>query len=235
MTLQLGFDGSVKLQSSDDASLHECIERTLPTYQEYAKRISFDTSNEREVYWRIVFSLLSVHSPIGATLDVYSSLRLWRVRFGRMPSIGVLHRIVSTLGRDGVIQYPYQKATYLREFDLGWGMDRSRFLRCGEDDATWRDRLVREVKGVAMAKASFAVALSNPVDADVCCVDTHMYQLFKRGDVPRRTVKRRDYLDIEGKVRELARVYKVGCFVIQWLLWDAKRGVREPHAELRGA
>ena len=151
-----------------------------------------------------------------------------------MPSIGVLHRIISTHGRDGVVQYPYQKATYLREFDLGWVADRSRFLRCGEDDGAWRDRLVREVKGVAMAKASFAVALSRPVDADICCVDTHMYQLFKRS-VPKSTVKRRDYLDIEGKVRDLARVYNVGCFVIQWLLWDAKRGVREPHAELRGA
>jgi thermostable 8-oxoguanine DNA glycosylase len=231
MALQLGFGDSVKLLNSDDASIREALSLTRDKYSAYVRAIDVGES-DLATYWRIVFSILSVHSPIDATFEAYKSLRLWKARFGRVPSAGKLQTLFRLAhGGDGVIQYPYQKAQYVREFDAAWRDDRNLFTRNGETDDAWRARIQRNVRGLGLAKASFAVCLSSPASADVCCVDTHIYQLFT-GKVPRSTIGRKVYLAIEEQVRSYAREFGLSVFACQWALWDAKRGVANDHHAL---
>lgn len=232
MAVQLGFDGSLHLTSGDDASVRQVLALSHDKYHAYASAIDVGDS-ERATYWRITFAILSVHSPIEATFEAYKSLRLWRARYARMPSVAVCNRLLrNSHGVDGsVTQYCYQKSLYLREFDLAWTSDRTRFTRNGESELAWRDRLQRNVKGLGLAKASFAVCLSNPATSDVCCVDTHMYQLFA-GNVPANAIPRKAYLAIEEKIRAYGKEFGIGTFVAQWALWDAKRGHANAHAIL---
>lgn len=232
MALQLGFDGAIKLGNCDDSSARMALELTRDRYEAYVKAIDVGES-ERSTYWRIMFAVLSVHSPLEATFAAYRSLRLWKARFGRIPTVPVLKRLLlNARGDDGTVtQYCYQKATYLRAFDVAWSKDRTGFVRGDDTDLAWRDRLQRNVKGLGLAKASFAVALSAPSTSDVCCIDTHMYQLFV-GKVPTSTISRRQYLELEDKVRALGKEYGLGTFTAQWCLWDAKRGSSNPHSVL---
>lgn len=235
MTLQLSFDGGVRLLDGDERSLRECLALTGQRYASFAAAIDVGES-DRAVYWRIIFAVLSVHSPIAATFEAYRTLRLWRARFGRMPSTRKLQSLLLTAkGSNGnVTQYCYRKAVYVREFDKGWQDDKAAYIRNGDSDADWRVRLQRNVKGLGLAKASFAVALSAPATADVCCIDTHMHAVFT-SRVPGKAISRRGYLALEERVRILAKEHGLSTFAAQWAIWDAHRGVMNPHLALATA
>jgi thermostable 8-oxoguanine DNA glycosylase len=231
MALQLGFDGTVRLADRRKESLQAAIDATLPKYQDFTAAIEPGDS-DREVFWRLAFAILSVHSPIGATFQAYKVLRAWRAINGHFPA---QWRLAQMIGRaaayDGVVQYAPTKARYLLALEQQWRRDRASLLRGNDSDHEWRLRLARNVKGLGIAKASFAVALCCPTTSDVCCIDSHMYQLFT-GKTPKSSIPKGQYLDIEATIRRLARRCKVSTFTIQWLLWDAKRGIQEPHSVL---
>ena len=234
MAIQLGLDGtSVRLVDAhkDTQQLREVLALTRDRYDSYVRAIDVGES-DKATYWRIVFSILSVHSPLDATFEAYRALRVWRARYNRIPSqrkLGTL--LLLARGNDGVIQYTNQKAIYIREFDAKWAADKEQFLRNGDTDADWRARIQRNVKGLGLAKASFAVALANPATSDVCCIDTHMYQLFT-GIVPKSSIKPSVYLALENAIRELGKEFGLSTFATQWCLWDAQRGQSNPHSVL---
>lgn len=235
MAIQLGLDGlSVKLvdaHTGDDSHLREVLALTRDRYQAYVRAIDVGET-EKATYWRIVFAILSVHSPLDATFEAYRALRVWRARFGRIPSQRKLANLLATArGTDGVIQYQNQKAIYIREFDAKWTAARETFTRNGDSDEVWRARIQANVKGLGLAKASFAVCLSNPATSDVCCIDTHMWRLFT-GKPATGSIPKRIYLELESKVRELGKEFGLSTFATQWCLWDAMRGQSNPHSVL---
>ncbi len=232
-SVQLGFDGNVKLVGADDASLDVVVNLSREKYETLACAIDPSASDGDAVYWRIVFALLSVHSPIHATFKAYRGLRIWSVRFGRKPGF---HQTIERVLRasnadDGAIMYAPTKAYYIADFTRAWESDSSPFTRNGDTDHEWRLRLWRNTRGLGIAKASFAVALCNPLTADVCCVDTHIFALFT-GSPARKGIKPVVYLAIEDAIRDLARKHGLGTFLVQWILWDAKRGISESHSAL---
>lgn len=233
-SVQLGLiDGAIRLTGSDSDSLDLAVKLTRERYTTLACAIDPQAETGDAVYWRIVFAILSVHSPIHATFNAYKRLRLWSIRFGRKPRY---HRTVEPILRgstadDGAIMYAPTKAHYVADFTRDWEVDSTPYTRNGDSEHDWRLRLQRNVKGLGLAKASFAVALCNPLASDVCCIDTHIYALFT-GSVPRGAIKPVVYLAIEDAIRRLARRHGLGTFVTQWLLWDAKRGIVESHGVL---
>jgi len=232
-SLQYGFDGSIKLHGADSKTLDIAVELSRERYTTFACAIDPQADDGDAVYWRIVFALLSVHSPIGATFNAYRTLRLWSVRFGRKPRFHqTIERILrSSNADDGAILYAPTKAWYVADFTRAWESDSVPFTRQGDTDHEWRLRLVRNVRGLGLAKASFAVALCNPLTATVCCIDTHIHQLLT-GAIPRKAIKPVVYYALEAQIRRLARRHKLGVFVVQWILWDAKRGIPESHSTL---
>jgi hypothetical protein len=42
----------------------------------------------------------------------------------------------------------------------------------------WRDRLVKSILGLGKAKVSFALEMMYPVEAQVACMDTHLFQVY---------------------------------------------------------
>ena len=231
MTIQLGFDGAIKLtRDATDADLRTVLDLTADRYREFTAAIDSATT-DNGTYWRIVFAILSVNSPIDATFECYRALRLWSARFGRIPSFAKLASLIrNTHGTDGVVQYHGQKADYIRGFDAAWRSDKTQFLRNGDTDIAWRERIQVNTRGLGLAKASFAVALCAPSTSDICCVDTHIGQLF--GLRPQAHIGKRFYLAVESKLRALAAEYNLSVFAVQWCLWDAKRGQVNAHSAL---
>ena len=198
--LQLGFDKAVKLTSYDDAALREVLALTASDYGRMAESLDTDGS-DASVYWRIQFAILTVHSPLDASLEAYRRVRLYKARYGRLPGQAKLAGLLlAARANDGVVQYCGQKARYLKAFDAAWRSDRTVFLRGFDGDDAYRLRLQKNVLGLGLAKASFAVALMSPSTSDVCCIDTHMYQIFA-GSVPKGSVAKRVYYEIEERIR----------------------------------
>jgi thermostable 8-oxoguanine DNA glycosylase len=229
MALQLGFEGAVRLIGKD--SIPEVLEQTLDRYREFVASLNHGT-DESVVYWRIVFAILSVHTTFEANVAAYQMLR----ENERLPrQFKTLARWLSRVkGADGsVIQFAGQKARYLLEFDQRWREDSHPFTPNGDGSKGWRDRL-QGIRGLARTKASFAVCLADPLQAEVICIDRHMARLLL-GFVPKSTLPKRLYDRAERKVRALARAYKAPPFAVQWCLWDAQRGRIEPHDCLKAA
>lgn len=232
MALQLGFNDSIKLLDSDDDSIRQVLSLTARKYDGYVRSIDIGES-DKATYWRIVFSILTVHSPLDASFEAYRAVRVWRARFGRIPSQRKLASLLlGAKGNDGVVQYAPTKAGYIVQFDKDWSTDKAKFTRNGDDDIAWRTRIQANVKGLGLAKASFAVALSAPATSNVCCIDTHMYALLTGNGPAKSAIGKRLYLELEQRVRTWAAEFGLSTFACQWALWDAKRGVSNPHTIL---
>lgn len=224
MTLQAGFDGAVKILSRD--SIPEVLTRTLPRYVGYVEEMAQPITPER-VYWRLIFSLLSVHTAFAANELAYQQLR----QRGGLPVRGrTLAEWLARVHVDGtVIQFAGRKAGYLKGFQAAFERDSYPFMPNGDGSEGWRDRL-QSIRGLARTKASFAVCLSDPLGAEVVCIDRHMARLLL-GYNP-KSVKRADYDRAENEILALARGVDAPAFAVQWCLWDAQRGHVEPHAAL---
>jgi endonuclease III len=226
MALQLGFDGAVKLIGRD--GMHEALDMTLPHYVENVERMAGEVTGER-VYWRIVFALLSVHTAFEPNALAYEMLKA----NGRMPRRWrtLVNRLASVKASDGsVIQFAGQKAQYLIEFDKRWRDDPTPFMPNGDGSVGWRTR-IQDVRGLARTKASFAVCLSEPMQASVICIDRHMERLLT-GRYSATPLSKARYDECEEEVLDLAETYSAPPFAVQWALWDAVRGKREGHEVL---
>lgn len=224
MALQLGFDGAVKLLSRE--SIPEVLSRTLPRYVEFIKEMAQPITPDR-VYWRLVFSILSVHTAFAANELAYRQLRQ---RGGLPVRWRTLTEWLSRVHIDGtVIQFAGQKASYLKGFDDDFKRDSYPFMPNGDGSQGWRDRL-QSIRGLARTKASFAVCLADPLGAEVVCIDRHMARLLL-GYNP-KSIKRADYDRAEHEILALARGVNAPAFAVQWCLWDAQRGHVEPHEAL---
>lgn len=237
MTIQSGFDG-IKILPTNDGTyalddMRAILESTGTKYRGYVAALEYADNESSETFWRLVFAILSVHSPIGATFAAYRRLRLRASVTERMPARARLASLIGTAhADDGVILYSNQKATYIKELEHIWRTSPETLTRNGDDDDAYRWRIQRNVRGLGIAKASFAVALTAPSTSDVCCVDTHMCRIFT-GKRPTGAISKTLYLDIESRIRSLASEYGLSTFCAQWCLWDAARGVSNPHAGLR--
>ena len=216
MPLQFTFDGGLALrtpvsQPDCDAVLESC----LPQYREEAARLGC-ASTVDETVRRIAFAILSVHSNFNATV------RAWQHLDG--VSLADWPAVYQTLRRTPLVQYPMVKTRALARLHAQVYDDGECLLPDG-DDLEYRDYMRRNVWGLAWSKASFAVMLVKG-QADVCCIDTHMHRLFT-GKVG-KGIGKRLYLDLEGRVRQLAERHEAPTSVVQHCLWDAMRGVRSP-------
>ena len=221
MALQLSLlTGSPLLAKSPSlADLDLALELNLPHCLAEAHRVGQAEGSE-DLYWRMAFAILSVHSNFHATCGAWQELR------GLGDEIDPHYpvTVISILRRWSRIQYPVQKAKFLSLLWDAMFQDGECFWPQGLGDVEYRDYVRQSVKGLAWAKSSFATMLVKG-QADVACVDTHMYRLFK-GQPARGQIKGPEYLDLEHRVRVLAQRHGVSTSVCQHALWDGMRGVQ---------
>lgn len=196
------------------------LEHNLPHAQAEAERVG-QAESAPELFWRMAFAILSVHSNFGATCGAWQELRSLEVDCHYpMASLAVLKRWPR-------VQYPGQKAKFLaRLWDAIW-QEGECFWPDGLTDCAYRGYIRESVSGLAWAKSSFAVMLVNPGGrgVDVACIDTHMYRMFT-GQPARGQIRGPEYLKLEGQVRGLAQRHGVSCSVAQHALWDGNERAR---------
>jgi len=229
MALQLTLDGTPKLVRFDEESALALADVALGRYREYTAAIQHEPSN-RLVFWRVVFSILSVNTRIEANISAYRAMRSLGARQLQRLDWRAIASVLDKIRPP--IMYYKSKARYLSRFARSWAYDSTPYGRNGSTHKEWADRLEDRVKGLGIAKARFAVALADPVASDVCCVDSWLYRLFTGKNIG-KAINRRTYVRIEAKIRRLSVQLGVSCFAAQWMLWDSTRGWPEPHAVLR--
>lgn len=170
------------------------------------------------IYQRIAFAILSANSPFGDSVKALNVAIEFR---GAVKARDLArYRMVPA------------KAGYLNK--LSRSNLQSYLHRPGESWHDYRLRL-REIKGLGLTKASFAVCLLYPLTAEVACIDTWIQKVFL-GHTGFKTLGISDYLIVESKIATYARVFGLSVFVAQWLIWDfARGGIANNHAIFPGA
>jgi thermostable 8-oxoguanine DNA glycosylase len=190
-------------------------------YEMYANAITPSAYSNAEIFSRVAFAILSANSPFE---DSVKALNIAVKAFEQGANVKASDLVYYK-------QVP-AKARYLNKLAR---MNLSTLLR--ESEETWhgyRLRLKRTVKGLGLAKASFAACLLYPLTADVACVDTWIQKVFL-GHTGFKTLGIRDYTLVESKIRTYGACFGISTFLAQWLIWDHARGTSNAHAIFPGS
>lgn len=229
MAIQSMLDGSLKLiLPCTQSELVSVLVNQGERYEGFASRIEPQGGELLTTYWRTVFAILSVSSSLPSTEQAYGLCRAFPDWLGDVERTGLLlSNVYAARNQSPTLAYPKSKAKYL----AAWTQDywaRPDVWQLGSNETLdgYRTRLCA-IKGLRMAKASFAVALMYPTVSDVCCLDRHMLALLGVA-----SLMEKDYTVWERRVIEAGHAAKLPGFIAQWCLWDSKRGTVEPHASL---
>lgn len=176
-------------------------------YLSFAQFITPDYASDTAIYSRIAFAILSANAPFD---DSVKALDVVMQKRGRVTANDIAwFKMVPA------------KAKWLNTLSR---KDMFAFLLMA--DEPWHDyrlRLRRDIKGLGLAKASFAAALLYPLEADIACIDTWIQKVFL-GNSGFKSLSVRDYLLVESKIRTYANCFGISTFLAQWMIWDHARG-----------
>lgn len=184
-------------------------------YLTWANEIRPNLSDPRSLYKRLAFSILSAHTQLpnaAAALDY----ALECYDRGTAPQPGTLRQYGHT-GTKAAWLYPAIIPPLKSETE-NWHAYRLR---------------LRHIPGLGLCKASFLAALLYPLEAETCCIDTHLAAALNSAPTNGKGTPLRDYLTMERYLTKQCSKIGLPLFVFQWAVWDAIRGQAEPHAFLR--
>ena len=126
-----------------------------------------------EAFKRYVFAFLSVHTTWENNCKAYNILKdfnKWK------DDEALLHKklVQSRVGMQN------NRTKYLNKFIKEFWADQAKFVVKEDEESwtEWRDRLVKSILGLGKAKVSFALEMMYPVEAQVACMDTHLFQVY---------------------------------------------------------
>ena len=96
-----------------------------------------------------------------------------------------------------------------------------------QDDETWqecRNRLVGTIYGLGNAKTTYGLALSNPVDAQLCCLDVHLLRFMGHDHDGQPNLK--IYQAMEDEWLDRCNKYGVAPNVAREIYWNKVQGRR---------
>jgi len=180
-------------------------------YEGFARIITPGAYTDDEIYSRIAFAILSANAPFD---DSVKALNVCVKNRGHVkPQDIVWYKMVP------------DKAKYI---NLLSRMKLQTLLR--QDGESWHEYRLRllKIKGLGLAKASFAACLLYPLEADLACIDTWIQKVFL-GHTGFKKLGMADYLLVESKIRTYANCFGISTFLSQWLIWDHARKVTSSH------
>lgn len=188
-------------------------------YEGFARLNLEPKSHSRdEVLQRIAFAILSANAPFDYTIK---ALNVVIKKDGKIHARDIMfYKMVPA------------KAKYIREL---YAIPTQVLLR--QRDESWHEyrmRLKARVKGLGLAKASFAASLLYPLEADLACVDTWIQKVFL-GHTGFKSLGLMDYLTVEAKIRTYANAFGCSTFLAQWMIWDHARKETNSHAIFPGS
>ncbi len=135
---------------------------------------------------------------------------------------GNVHEIKTKLR--GLVRFHNNKASYI--------VAARRFFKNGskaldiDDPYKTRDWLVKNIKGLGYKEASHFLR-NIGLGEDMAILDTHILKNLKKygiiGEIP-STISRRNYIDIENKMKKFAQKIKIPIEELDLLFWSSQTG-----------
>lgn len=166
-----------------------------------------------ETFERWLFAFCSVHTSWQANVRGFQEIRQWFQWYSNSEELYTkLHQ--SRIGLH------VNRTKFIKQFCADyWANPHLFYMGAGETWVGYRNRLVKRILGLGMAKVSFALELVYPCNAEVVCLDTHMFQFY--GLDQTKHAKHYEAIERHWVGRCLAR--NVPSAVARAIYWDRKQ------------
>lgn len=166
--------------------------------------------NDSERFQRYLFAFMSVHTSWLSNVKGYQAIRNWTDWFNTPEKL-------ETLLKGCGVGLHNQRLRFLEQFAKHYWTGLKKFNKLSTESwVDYRNRLESEIEGLGTAKTSFALEMLHPIDCQVVCMDTHLFQLY--GLEQKRD--KRHYQTIENHWVTMSKMWNVAPFVARCLWWD---------------
>jgi thermostable 8-oxoguanine DNA glycosylase len=190
--------------------------KLVKTETDYWDNLTVTSDAERFNRW--VFAIMSVHTTWESNVRGYNVAMKdlsWTIDKKRLEEMVVEARVGMYERRNRGL---WQLAQKFRE-------NPEQFKK--QDDETWqecRNRLVGTIYGLGNAKTTYGLALSNPVDAQLCCLDVHLLRFLGHDQDGQPNLK--IYQAMEDEWLDRCDKYGVSPNVAREIYWNKVQGRR---------
>ncbi len=169
--------------------------------------------NDSERFQRFLFAFMSVHTTWERNVIGYNNIKDW---WNWMNRWEVLEQKLI----DSRVGLHNNRLKFISNFTTKFWSNPSNFDKGeGEKWSGFRNRIVKEITGLGLAKSSFAIEMIYPDEAEVVCLDTHLFQAYGLDQVKHR--KKYDLLEnhwVKNSVKKDLPPYIARC-----IYWDRKQ------------
>jgi thermostable 8-oxoguanine DNA glycosylase len=188
---------------------------TIARYSDYWGSVK--PNNVSEIFQRWLFAFMSVHTSWRSNISGYLAIRNWWEWLNNNEELE--RRIVSS----GAGLHK-NRTKFISTFAKDFWANIEVFQK--SDEQTWvefRNKLVERVLGLGMAKVSFSIEMIYPNEADVTCLDTHLFQVYGLD----QTKDSKQYEAMERHWIEMCKMWNVSPYVARCIWWDKNQGYED--------
>ena len=167
--------------------------------------------NDREHINRYRFAYCTVHTSWENSVDQYNVIK----RTNTDTTYNTLLRMLKN-SSGGMYQI---KATGIDHLQSLWTNNRQLFSPQTDNWQSWRTKLSKNLKKLGLAKTSFAIEMIKPLDAQIICIDRHMFKAFGWENVD-HSCNYEQYKYYEDYWVDLSNSFKIPPVIARNLFWD---------------
>ena len=193
-----------------DALFNSLNKKEVKRYKDYWESVKPQT--ECESFKRWLFAFMSVHTSWESNVRGYEAIKDWTQWINRDDTLQQI-LIESRVGL-------YRNRTrFVSQFATKFWQDPQKYMYQSGNWQKWRDALVKDILGLGMAKVSFSLEMLYPNEAEVTCMDTHLFQAYGLN----QSKHAKYYRDIENYWLAKCKDTNVPSYIARSILWDRKQ------------
>ncbi len=191
----------------------------ISSYEEYWKSIS--PTNSNEIFRRWLFAYTSIHSTWQSNVRSYNHIKnfeQWKNDKSKLAEL-------LFLSKSGLQN---QRTENIWDFKNKFFDNPDSFIKSSSE--TWvdlRNRLAQNLKGIGLAKVSFALELCYPNNVEIVCLDVHMLRALKMNEQGYRADSKKEiaeYMTGENVWVEKSKRIETSPYITRCLYWDILQG-----------
>ena len=191
----------------------------ISSYEEYWKSIS--PTNSNEIFRRWLFAYTSIHSTWQSNVRSYNHIKnfeQWKNDKSKLAEL-------LFLSKSGLQN---QRTENIWDFKNKFFDNPESFEKSSKE--SWvdlRNRLAQNLKGIGLAKVSFALELCYPNNVEIVCLDVHMLRALKMNEQGYRADSKKEiaeYMTGEKVWVEKSKRIETSPYITRCLYWDILQG-----------
>ena len=171
---------------------------------------SVTPSNDSERFQRFLFAFMSVHTSWESNINGYQAIKDWTKWFNAPDAL-------KTLLEGSRVGLHNQRTRFVEAFSKQFWTGIKNFNKLPSESWTdYRNRLEKQILGLGTAKTSFAIEMLYPLECQVVCMDTHLFQLYSLN----QSRDSAQYETIERHWVSMTKMWNVPSYIARCVWWD---------------